>query len=52
MGWVTAKDLRVFDVKNSNKLIPHVRLVRKFLKTCIAERRPEEEESNKPDKSI
>lgn len=52
VGWVAAKDLRVFDVKNSNTLVPHVRSVRKFLKTRVAERRPEEEESNELDESV
>ncbi|KAJ4307470.1 hypothetical protein N0V84_012712 [Fusarium piperis] len=52
VGWVAAKDLRVFDIKNSNKLVPHVRSVRKFLKTRVAERRPEQEESNEPDESV
>ncbi|KAM5358398.1 hypothetical protein ACJZ2D_015328 [Fusarium nematophilum] len=52
VGWVAARDLRGFDIKDSNKLVPHVRSVREFLKTRTAEMRLEEEESNEPDESV
>ncbi|KAH7232751.1 hypothetical protein BKA59DRAFT_549285 [Fusarium tricinctum] len=42
VGWVSAKDLRHFDAKNKNSLVPHIQSVRKFLKTRAEKRSPEE----------
>ncbi|KAG7403209.1 hypothetical protein Forpe1208_v016535 [Fusarium oxysporum f. sp. rapae] len=38
VGWVSARDLRQFDVNNKNSLVPHIRSVRKFLKTRAEKR--------------
>ncbi|EGU88227.1 hypothetical protein FOXB_01255 [Fusarium oxysporum f. sp. conglutinans Fo5176] len=43
VGWVSARDLRQFDANNKNSLIPHIRSVRKFLKTRAEKRSPERE---------
>ncbi|EXK79863.1 hypothetical protein FOQG_15588 [Fusarium oxysporum f. sp. raphani 54005] len=43
VGWVSARDLRQFDAKNKNSLVPHIRSVRKFLKTRAEKRSPEQE---------
>jgi hypothetical protein len=42
VGWVSARDLRHFDAKNKNSLVPHIQSVRKFLKTRAEKRSPEE----------
>ncbi|KAH7189928.1 hypothetical protein DER44DRAFT_121668 [Fusarium oxysporum] len=41
VGWVSARDLRQFDVNNNNSLVSHIRSVRKFLKTRAEKRSPE-----------
>ncbi|KAF4980346.1 hypothetical protein FZEAL_3627 [Fusarium zealandicum] len=38
VGWVAAKDLREFDAKSKNSLVPHIQSVRKFLKARAAKR--------------
>ncbi|KAI8417327.1 hypothetical protein FOFC_03640 [Fusarium oxysporum] len=43
VGWVSARDLRQFDANNKNSLVPHIRSVRKFLKTRAEKRSPERE---------
>ncbi|KAI3567877.1 hypothetical protein IWW34DRAFT_676719 [Fusarium oxysporum f. sp. albedinis] len=43
VGWVAAKDLRDFDAKSKNSLVPHIKSVRKFLKTRAANHSPEHE---------
>ncbi|KAK2468212.1 hypothetical protein H9L39_19858 [Fusarium oxysporum f. sp. albedinis] len=43
VGWVSARDLRQFDANNKNSLVPHIRSVRKFLKTRAEKRLPERE---------
>ncbi|EXK80488.1 hypothetical protein FOQG_14982 [Fusarium oxysporum f. sp. raphani 54005] len=43
VGWVSARDLRQFDANNKNLLVPHIRSVRKFLKTRAEKRSPERE---------
>lgn len=43
VGWVAAKDLRDFDAKSKNSLVPHIQSVRKFLKTRAAKDSPEHE---------
>ncbi|RTE67919.1 hypothetical protein BHE90_017706, partial [Fusarium euwallaceae] len=42
VGWVAAKDLRDFDARSKNSLIPHIQSVHKFLKTRKAKNPPEQ----------
>ncbi|EMT73533.1 hypothetical protein FOC4_g10001498 [Fusarium odoratissimum] len=43
VGWVSASDLRDFDAKSKNSLVPHIQSVRKFLQSRVAKHSPKHE---------